>query len=178
MHYKRDFVISLKKTRAFYLDLALRSWLKGFWGFGLAGALTAWLYLGRFFPAENAALRVLISVVTGLVVVAAATGAMAVVTTLRVRRDFRRSGRDHYIQHTEIDGFGVRVTVDSRQAKVGFDKLMKVEETGKAFYLYLAANQAWLLPKDQMEDPASESAALRQIFSTVVESRRLKLKKS
>ena len=92
--------------------------------------------------------------------------------------DFRRSGKESYIQHTEIDGFGIRVTVQGRQGKVGFDKLMKVEETGKAFYLYLAANQAWLLPKDQMEDPASESAALRQIFSTVVESRRLKLKKS
>ena len=178
MHYKRDFVISLKETRAFYLDLALRSWLKGFWGFGLAGALTAWLYLGRFFPAENVALRVLISVVTGLVVVAAATGAMAVVTTLRVRRDFRRSGRDHYIQHTEIDGFGVRVTAQGRQAKVGFDKLLLVRETGGAFYLHLTPNQAWILPKGQMEDRAEECAQLRGLFSAVIPSRQLKIKKN
>ena len=75
-------------------------------------------------------------------------------------------------------GFGVRVSAQGRQAKVGFDKLLRVEETKSAFYLYLAASQAWILPKAQMEDPASESAALRQIFSTVVESRRLKLKKS
>ena len=152
MHYKRDFVISLKETRAFYLDLALRSWLKGFWGFGLAGALTAWLYLGRFFPAENAALR--------------------------VRRDFRRSGRDHYIQHTEIDGFGVRVTAQGRQAKVGFDKLLLVRETGGAFYLHLTPNQAWILPKGQMEDRAEECAQLRGLFSAVIPSRQLKIKKN
>ena len=55
---------------------------------------------------------------------------------------------------------------------------MKVEETKKAFYLYLAANQAWILPKDQMEDQAAECARLREIFSTVIESKRLKLQKN
>lgn len=178
MHYKRDFVISFRETRDFYLRLALRSWTKGFWGFGIVGALVTAVYWEFLALPGGAYLEVLAAVIMGLVVVAAAMLSMCVTTSRRVRRDFRRSGRDSYVQHTEIDGFGVRVTVDSRQAKVGFDKLMKVEETGKAFYLYLAANQAWLLPKDQMEDPASESAALRQLFSTVVESRRLKLKKS
>ena len=78
----------------------------------------------------------------------------------------------------EIDGFGVRVTARGRQSRVGFDKLMRVEETGKAIYLYLSANRAWILPKDQMEDPRGECARLRALFSTVIESRRLKLKKA
>lgn len=177
MHYKRDFVISFRETRDFYLRLALRSWTKGFWGFGIVGALVTAVYWEFLTLPGGIYVEILAAVAMGLVVVTAAMISMSVTTSRRVRRDFLRSGRDSYIQHTEIDGFGVRVTVDNRQAKVGFDKLMKVEETGKSFYLYLAANQAWILPKAQMEDPAAESSALRQLFSTVIESRRLKLKK-
>ena len=44
MHYKRDFVISFRETRDFYLRLALRSWTKGFWGFGIVGALVTAVY--------------------------------------------------------------------------------------------------------------------------------------
>ena len=66
--------------------------------------------------------------------------------------------------------------MDDREARLGFDKLMKVEETGRAFYLYLAENQAWIFPKDQMD--AQACTQLRQLFSTVIESKRLKLKKA
>ena len=177
MDYQRDFVISYRETRDFYLGLALRSWSKGFLGFSVAGALAAWLYWEILELPGALYIEILAAVGTGLAVLITATLSMVLTTTLRVRKDFRRSGRESYVQHTRIDGFGVHVTVDRREARLGFDKLMKVEETGKAFYLYLAANQAWILPKAQMEDPVSESAALRQLFSAVVESRRLKLKK-
>lgn len=178
MDYKRDFVIGVGETRDFYLGLSLRSWIKGFVGFGLVGAFVTAMYWEVLDLPGGRYLEVLAAAGAGLTVVAAAMLSMYVATTRRVKRDFRRSGRDSYVQHTRIDGFGVHVAVDNREARLGFDKLMRVEETGKAFYLYLAANQAWILPKDQMEDPAAESAALRQLFSTVVESRRLKLKKS
>ena len=178
MNYKRDFVIGLKETRDFYLGLALRSWTRGFGGFGLAGALATWMYWEFLDLPGELYVEILAAVGVGLVIVAAATLSMSISTTLRVKRDFRRSGKESYIQHTEIDGFGIRVTAQGRQAKVGFDKLMKVEETGKAFYLYLTANQAWILPKAQMEDPTQECAQLRQLFSAVVESRGLTLKKS
>ena len=62
-------------------------------------------------------------------------------------------------------------------AKVNFDQLYQVRETGRAFYIFLSANQAWLLPKAQMEDAAAESAQLREIFRAVVPSKQLKLKK-
>lgn len=178
MNRKWDFVIGIPETRDFYLGLSLHSWGKGFLGFGIAAALVTVMYWELLGLPGGLYLEILAAVGAGVVVIVAAVLSMYISTTRRIKRDFRRSGKESYIQHTEIDGFGIRVTVQGRQGKVGFDKLMKVEETGKAFYLYLAANQAWILPKNQMEDPEADSAALRQLFSNVVESRRLKLKKS
>ena len=176
MDYRRDFTIGYRETRDFYLGLALRSWSKGFGGVGLAGALVVWL-CWELLELPGALYQELLAALgTGLLLTAGATLSMCLTTIHHVRRDFRRGGGS-YVQHTEIDGFGVRVTAQGRQAKLGFDKLMRVEETGKAFYLYLAANRAWILPKAQMEDPAGESARLRAIFTQVVESRRLKLKR-
>ena len=126
----------------------------------------------------GAPLRVAVALGTGLLVVVTALISLCLTTAGRVRRDLRREGGESYVQRVEIDGFGVRVTARGRQARVGFDKLMRVEETGKAIYLYLSANRAWILPKDQMEDPRGECARLRALFSTVIESRRLKLKKA
>ena len=94
MHYKRDFVISFRETRDFYLRLALRSWTKGFWGFGIVGALVTAVYWEFLALPGGAYLEVLAAVIMGLVVVAAAMLSMCVTTSRRVRRDFRRSGRD------------------------------------------------------------------------------------
>ena len=177
MSYRRDFVIGLKETRDFYTRLLLRSWIKGIIGFGLAGGLTAWYYLNLFEIQVSTPVEILISLAAAVVVMALAALVMALATRWKVAKESRRSGRERYVQHTLIDGFGLHVTVDDREARLGFDKLMKVEETKKAFYLYLAANQAWILPKDQMEDQAAECARLREIFSTVIESKGLKQQK-
>lgn len=178
MSYRRDFVIGLKETRDFYTRLLLRSWRKGILGFGLAGGLTAWYYLNLFQAAVSAPVELLLSLAAAAAVMGLVAAVMALSTRWKIAREARRSGRERYVQHTRIDGFGLHVTVDDREARLGFDKLMKVEETKKAFYLYLAANQAWILPKDQMEDRDGESRALREIFSAVIESKRLKLQKN
>ena len=99
------------------------------------------------------------------------------VTDKAVRDQLSRSGQGPYVQSTRIDGFGVQVRVGKKKAKLPFDRLLRVRETRKAFYLFIAEEQAWLLPKAQMEDVEKESAQLRRIFRAVVESRRLELKK-
>lgn len=178
MNYKWDFVIGVQETRDFYLGLSLRSWMKGFLGFGIVAALVTVMYWELLALPGGRYLEILAAAGAALAVIAFAVLSLYIATTRRVKGDFRRSGKENYVQHTEIDGFGIRVTVQDRQGKVSFDKLMKVEETGKAFYLYLAANQAWILPKQQMENQAEVCASLRQLFSSVIESRRLKLKKA
>ena len=178
MEYTRDFVIGLRETRDFYRRLVLRSWRKGIVGFGLAGGLTAWYYIAMLKIQVSTPVEILITIAAALAVMALVAAIMALTTTLRVGREARRTGRERYVQHTRIDGFGVHVTVEDREARLGFDKLMKVEETGRTFYLYLAENQAWILPKDQMEDQEAECAQLRKLFSAVIESKRLKLKKA
>lgn len=176
MHYHRDFTIGLRETLGFYLTLVLGNWRKGILGFGAVGALAALMYMTgtELPPAARAALTA----------AGAAAGAalaalcLTVSTCVRVRAQVRRSGRESYVQQTEIDGFGVHVTVGKDRAKLSFDRLVRVQETRGAFYLYLSANQAWILPKAQMEDRGEECAQLRQIFQTVLERRKLKLRKS
>ena len=173
MSYRRDFTIGLRETRNFYLTLVLGSWKKGILAFGLVGALAVVLYLPQGAPA----LQVLAVLAGAAAAMGLITLWLAVSTCVKVRSQRRRSGRGSYVQETEIDGFGVHVAVGKDRAKLGFDRLRRVQETRGAFYVYISDNQAWILPKAQMEDRAAECAQLRQIFQTVVERGRLRLRK-
>ena len=177
MRYERDFTIGLKETQAFYVLLTLERWWKGLAGFGAAGALAAYLYIGLLF--SDLILPGQIALIAAAAVITALAVALGMVlsTRHRVRVQLRRSGKERYVQQTVIDGFGVHVTVGKDRAKLGFARLFRIRETRRAFYIFLSANQAWILPKAQMEDPAAESEELRKIFRTVIEGKRLKLKK-
>ena len=131
-----------------------------------SGLLTLPPYLQALAVASGAAAAIL-----------AAVAALVLSTSGKVKNEVRRSGRDSYVQETGIDPFGVHVTVGKNRAKMGFDKLVRVRETAGAFYLFIADNQAWILPKAQMEDREEECRQIREIFNTVVEKGRLKLKK-
>ena len=177
MGYKRDFTIGMGETQAFYLYLVLSSWWKGILAFGLVGGLVGWMYqswITKSWPgAEGLPLPLLLAAAT----MGVAALILILSTRSKVRTQVRKSGRETYIQRLEIDGFGVHASVGKDQAKVNFDQLYRVQETGRAFYIFLSANQAWLLPKAQMENAETESAQLREIFRAVVPSKQLKLKK-
>lgn len=173
MSYERDFTIGLKETQDFYLTLALGRWKKGVAGFALAGALVGFLYtVGMPWY-----LRAVVMVCTAAAAAVVTVLVLAVTTLQKVKSQVRASGRESYVQETEINGFGVHVTVGKDKAKMGFGDLAKVRETGKAFYLFLSDTQAWILPKKQMEDPEGDSARLRELFGTVIERGRLQLKR-
>ena len=172
MSYRRNFTIGRRETRNFYLTLVLGSWRKGIAGFGAVGALAALLYMPEL-PLPLRGLLLLAGAAAGM---GLSTLFLAVSTCLRVRAQLRRSGRERYVQETEINGFGVHVTVGKDKARLGFENLRRVAETRKAFYLFLSDSQGWILPKRQMEDPQGESEQLRGIFRTVVERGKLELK--
>jgi len=173
MSYHRDFTIGKRETLDFYLSLVLRRWRGGIAGFAAAGALASLLYSA---PAGTS-----LPVRAGLAAAGAALFALLVTlwlvlsTTFKVREQLRQSGRESYIQETEINGFGIHVTVGRDKAKLAFENLAQVRETRKAFYLFLSDAHAWILPKAQMEDPEAESAQLRKLFSTVLERKKLHL---
>ena len=173
MNYRRDFTIGLREALGLYWLLALEKWRKGALGFGLAGALTVWLYTDGVAMPLRAALTVLAApAVAGIFLLG-----LYVYTWRTVRGQLRRRGREAYVQETEIGGFGIRVTVGKERSKLGFERLERVRETRRAFYLFLSADQAWILPKAQMADPAGECRELRELFRKVMESRRLRIRK-
>lgn len=175
MSYSRDFTIGVRETQDFYTMLTLRHWRKGLLGFAVVGALVAVLYTER--AALPLPVRAGIAALTGLVTAGAAALSLTVSTRQRVKRQVRQSRRESYIQATEINGFGIHVTVGKDRARLPFENLLQVWETRKAFYLFLSEQQAWILPKNQMEDPASECEQIRTLLRTVVEKKRLRLKK-
>ena len=175
MSYRWDFTIGKRETMDFYLSLVLRQWRGGIAGFGVVGALAALLYTGqtgRSLPVQ-----------AGLMAAGAAAFMLLTVlflvlsTSRRVAEQLRLSGRESYVQETEINGFGVHVTVGKDKARLAFENLVQVRETKKAFYLFLSDTHAWILPKAQMENPAAESAQLRTLFTTVLERKKLRLRK-
>ena len=155
--------------------LTLRHWRKGLLGFAVVGALVAVLYTER--AALPLPVRAGIAALTGLVTAGAAALSLTVSTRQRVKRQVRQSRRESYIQAMEINGFGIHVTVGKDRARLPFENLLQVWETRKAFYLFLSEQQAWILPKNQMEDPASECEQIRTLRRPVVEKKRLRLKK-
>lgn len=175
MPYRRDFTIGPREAAGLYQLLALEKWRKGTLGFGLVGALAAWMYMTRLSLSPPA--QALIAAGTALAVMALFTLGLLLRVQWGVRSQARRSGKGAYVQETEIDGFGVRVAVGKDRARLSFEKLVRVRETRRAFYLFLSDTQAWILPKAQMEDPKGECRELRKIFQTVVERGRLQLKK-
>ncbi len=177
MSYRRDFTIGLRETQQFQLMLVLERWRGGIWGFGAVGALVAWMYLLLPEPLPALPVRLGLSAAAAALSMAVAALVLTASTLSRVRGQVRRSGRGPYVQETEIDGFGVRVTVGKDRARLGFDRLVRVRETRRAFYLFIAEHQAWILPKAQMEDRESECQAVREILRTVVERGRLRLHK-
>ena len=175
MSYSRDFTIGVRETQDFYTMLTLRHWRKGLLGFAVVGALVAVLYTER--AALPLPVRAGIAALTALVTAGAAALSLTVSTRQRVKRQIRQSRRESYIQAMEINGFGIHVTVGKDRARLPFENLLQVWETRKAFYLFLSEQQAWILPKNQMEDPASECEQIRTLLRTVVEKKRLRLKK-
>ena len=174
MRYSRDFTITERELRKFYRSLVLRRWSKGILGFGVVGALVGRLYIDWLSIPLTGAWAVAAMVMTGIVTMLTVTLGVIFRTNRNVRKT---AGRKSYVQQTEIDGFGVRVTVKDDKAKVGFDKLHMVQETKGAFYLFLTAGDAWILPKDQMENAEEESRQIREIFSRVIEPKRRRLMK-
>ena len=177
MRYSRDFTITQKDTERFYQMLVLRRWSKGILGFAVVGALVLKLYMDWLGFAPGAAGMAAMMVLGGLVTAALITAGVLWRTKGNVAKRMRKNGRESYVQQTRIDGFGVHVTVDGESAKLGFDKLRCVQETKDAFYLFVTDNEAWILPKAQMENREEECRAVRDIFSKVVAPSRLKLQK-
>lgn len=175
MSYHRDFTIGRRETLDFYLSLVLRRWRGGILGFGAVGALAAFLYTGR--TQFSLPVRAGLMAAGALVFMLAVTQWLVLTTSAKVGSQLRRSGQESYVQETEISGLGVRVTVGKNRAKMAFENLVQVRETKKAFYIFLSETHAWILPKAQMEDPAAESAMLRELFSTVLERKKLHLQR-
>ena len=83
MRYERDFTIGLREAQAFHVLLTLERWWKGLLGFGAAGALAAYLYIGMLF--SDLILPGQIAIIAAAAVVTALLVALGMVLSTRRR---------------------------------------------------------------------------------------------
>lgn len=179
MNYQREFTIRTKDLKFFRQDLMLEQRKGLIIGCGILGAIVAWGYLSWTGQGQDMGTfgEVVVSLFAGLASVEVIMLTMMGANSSKVKAIMRRMGKSSYRQSVEIDGFGVHAETDGKREKAGFDKVVRVKETVRAFYIFYTREQAWILPKDQMADEAAESKQLREIFSALVASSQLKLMK-
>ena len=177
MNYQREFTIRTKDLQYFRQDLMLEKWGALMTGCGLMGSVIAWGYLQWAGTEMGIIAEVITTVFAGIASLEILMLGMIWLNNSKVRDIMRRMGKSSYRQSVEIDGFGVHAESDGKKEKVGFDKIVRVRETGRAFYIFYTREQAWILPKAQMADMEAESKQLREIFSALVASSQLKLMK-
>ena len=177
MRYSRDFTITRRDTEKLYQMLVLRRWSKGILGFAVVGALVIKLYMDWLGFESGTAGTLTAMVLGGILTAVFITAGVLLRTKANVAKLMRKKGRESYVQETRIDGFGVHVSVNGESAKLGFDKLKFVRETKDAFYLFVTDNDAWIMPKSQMENADEECRTIREIFGKVVAPSRRKLGK-
>ncbi len=176
MHYEREFTIGSREVQELYLGQALHNGAKGIIGFAVVGALVAVLYAPSWARGDRG-LTAAFAVGVGLVTLVVLTISVICSTKLQIRKVVSRFDARAYKQRILLDGFGVHVTVGDKTADCGFDKLLRVKESRKAFYVFITEKDAWILPKAQMADPEGESRQIRELFSTVMMNSQLKLLK-
>ncbi len=177
MDYQRTFTIRTKDLQFFRQELMLEQRGGLITACGMLGALVGWGYLNWSGQAIGIFGEVVVSVFAGLASVEAIMLLMMAANSSKVKSIMRRMGKSSYPQSVEIDGFGVHAETDGKKEKTGFDKIVRVKENARAFYIFYSHEQAWILPKEQMADEAAESAKLREIFTALVASSQLKLMK-
>ena len=176
MRYERNFQIGRRELIRFHFGQAMREKFLGMIGLSVAALLIVYLYVTRLGLTATRGQLIAWMILGFVMTLACLAAGFYLQVALHVRRSLRKLHVTGYEQAVAVDGFGVRVTANGREARLGFDKLYLVRETRQDFYIYVTAEQAWLLPKAQMEDPAAECGTLRKIFGTVLESRRLALR--
>ena len=97
---------------------------------------------------------------TALVTAGAMTASMLLANRSKARRQFYAEHRDSYLQQVDISGLGIRVTVGKDRARLSFDKLMKVRETRRAFYLFsLPPTRPGSCPRPRWRTPPGSPAS-------------------
>ena len=182
MNYKREFTIGYREIRDRNRHQTLfkgpkgHPGLLGMAGLALAAALVVLLYMPEHLRSNPVSKW-------GTFVFAFAAAFLLFIffgilrSDIQTKKAVNKQREQSYRQEISIDAFGVHVSVNKKTADVGYDKIVRVEETKKAFYVFITPVDGWILPKEQMEDPVEDSRTIRSLFNAVMMSKDLRLQK-
>ena len=174
MRFEQTIHIGPEETTDYQLHYAgkVRYWISA--GLGLAGA-----FLVAAFCWDSSKLLSSILMVLGC----GCFFSFLVLYTLKytvarqVKAQYEKGEHKEYDQTITLDGFGLTVSSGKKTRRFDYSQLHQVDETGKYFFFFIKANQAYTLPKAQLNDPKEDVKTIRSILNTFIVGRQLHLKK-
>lgn len=173
--FRATFRIGEKDAVAFYIYQAIRTRFAGVLGFGILGLVICGIYGSAII--ESKVLLIGAMIISFAVAAAVTMLGMYYSILGKVRRSRKHDPNADAEQTIIINGYGIRTESGDNEVRIGFDKVKSVRETGKAFYIYIGKEKAWILPKTALRDAEKDCVRLRELFDMVIPSAQLKLKK-
>ncbi|MEG1578963.1 MAG: YcxB family protein [Oscillospiraceae bacterium] len=128
-------------------------------------------------PSPGLLLSVLCSLAGGALVFGIAYGGVRYSIAKAAAQAYDGGYRVAFQQDILINALGVTCTTEEETDHVGFDALT-VEECKEAFYIFIAQQSAWIVPKNQLKNGVEDEALIRKIFTTMTEKEHLNLRKT
>lgn len=96
---------------------------------------------------------------------------------LRVLKNYRLRRIADFTQQITIDKAGVHVVSTRGNGLLKWKNVEKVQESSTTFYLFLSKEQAYVLPKYQLEKPKEDAETIRTLLRNNLDQSLLKLRK-
>ena len=180
MEYHGTFTISKKENIRYNLHMMLKKLLITC---ALVFVIIALLIgLTRYASAVNAGMDAPLGYAAANALPYAACGALLLFAVnllmlyVRVNTLYKKKQLRDFTQEITLTDQGLHAETESGTLDLSYDKLIRVTETNRDFYLFFSANSAYVLPKDQMKQPDTECAAVRALFRAHMPGAKLKLR--
>ena len=173
MHYQRSFQIGQEEATAFQLHQAFKTCCILSTVLALGGGALCLFFL-QWKNATGAFTTGIMSFILFFVLVF-----FTVRSTIskQVASLYEKGERKPYRQQVSVDGAGLEVRSGKKTKRIALSSLKQAVETRTHLYLYVSKDDAYILPKAQMEDPEAEMETLRAILREFMVEQSLHLKK-
>ena len=95
---------------------------------------------------------------------------------MRLRTLYKKKQLDPFEQKIIINREGVHGASAKGDINLPFKNIGMIRESGTDFVIFVTDTHAYVLPKDQMKNPAEDSRIIRQIFRKYMDPSKLRIK--
>lgn len=146
--------------------------------FSAIGLLAGNFALRLFVETPTLLQQIACSLLGGLFVFGLCYGMLIYSIAKMCNSDFTAGRRWTQSQTLTINALGVTCKIEEGKSSHADFNELTVEECSEAFYIFIAKDAAWILPKAQLAEPETDAKLIRDLFSTMAEPDHLNLQRA